>query len=286
MDGPPRSGKAGASQTTAVDGRGRGSRPGAAMARRRHRARARKRAARSGRRRHLRLAMSSTAGSEVLSGKRDVFWVDPASPTVKLGEFQTLPIGGTDAEDLAIDPNSGHLFIVNGIPRTIVKTTKTGTWVSPITLPEVIVDPEALVYDAREQVFYVGGGFSSNIWKVDRSGTIVSTIDILGDFRNPAANARVHVKDLELAPSSDPNDDPGKLNLFVADFGNSHVSDGRLFEINLGLVLERISRRGLPSARERESTIPDAPHPLQQFPSSCGCSVARNCRRGWSADPA
>ena len=40
--------------------------------------------------------------------------------------------------------------------------------------------------------------------------------------------------DLELAPSSDPNDDPGKLSLYVADYGVDQVSDGRLFEINLG----------------------------------------------------
>jgi hypothetical protein len=56
---------------------------------------------------------------------------------------------------------------------------------------------------------------------------------------NPTGPTSAAVKDLELAPSSDPNDDPGKLNLFVADYGNSHVSDGRLIEIDLhgGLLM-------------------------------------------------
>ena len=171
--------------------------------------------------------------------KYKVFWVDPANPTVKLGEFLTKPLGGDDPEDLAINPSNGHLFIVNGLSRTIVETNNTGTQVfSKTTLPDVIIDPEALAYDGRENVFYVGGGFSSNIWKVDRSGAILSTIDVLSGYRNPVSSARACVKDLELAPSSDANDSPGNLSLHVADYGNSHVDDGRLFEVNLGdLVL-------------------------------------------------
>jgi DNA-binding beta-propeller fold protein YncE len=167
--------------------------------------------------------------------KYKVFWVDPASPTVKRGEFLTKPIGGDDPEDLAINPTNGHLFIVNGISRTIVEINNTGTQVfSKITLPDVIKDPEGLAYDDRQEVFYVGGGFSYQIWKIDRSGEIVSTIDVLGSYRNPLNGGRVSVKDIELAPSSDPNDHPAHLSLYVADYGKSHVDDGRLFEINIG----------------------------------------------------
>jgi hypothetical protein len=168
-----------------------------------------------------------------------VFWVDPANPTVKLGEFRTDTIGGYDPEDIAINPNDSHVFIVNGVPHsggpcTIVETTNTGALVSTLTLPTVITDAEALAYDAREDVFYVSGGFSYRIWKVDRGGTILNTIETLGSYRNPVSGTRVHVKDMEIAPSSDPNDNPAHLSLYVADYGNSHVDDGRLFEMNLG----------------------------------------------------
>jgi hypothetical protein len=166
--------------------------------------------------------------------KFKVCWVDPANPTIKLGEFLTKPIGGTDPEDLAFS-NSGHLFIVNGTPRTIIETDNRGTQVfSSVTLPTVISDPEALAYNVSNDEFYVGGGFSSNIWRVDRDGTILEVIDILKNFRNPVSGTRVHVKDIEFAPTSNPNDDPGDMNLYVADYGNSHVDDGRLFEIDLG----------------------------------------------------
>jgi uncharacterized protein YjiK len=187
------------------------------------------------------LAFDPNTGDLFISddSKHKIFWVDPANPTVKIGEFFTQPLGAVDPEDLAVDPDNGHLFIVNGSPRTIVETNNAGTQVfSMITLPEVIEDPEALVYDAREDVFYVGGGFSYNIWKVDRSGAILDTIDLLRGYRNPVSDTKARVKDLELAPSSDPNDDQLALSLYVADYGKDQVDDGRLFEINLGdLVL-------------------------------------------------
>ena len=69
------------------------------------------------------------------------------------------------------------------------------------------------------------------------SGAILDTIDLLSGYRNPVTDVRVKIDDLEFAPSSDPNDDPGKLSLFVADYGADQVNDGRLFEINLGDLL-------------------------------------------------
>src|SRR5215216_5588338 len=171
-----------------------------------------------------------------------IFWVDPANPTVKLGEFDVSHLGCNDPEDVAVNANNGHLFIVNGSAggRSIVEIDNTGTQVfSIIHLLAEIQDPEALAYDAAHDIFYVGGGFSSNIWVVDHSGTILQVIDTLGGYRNEINNAAAAVKDLELAPSSDPNDDPDMLNLYVADYGASHVSDGRMIEIDLhgGLLL-------------------------------------------------
>ena len=169
-----------------------------------------------------------------------VYWVNPANPTVKLGEFDLKPLGCNDPEDVAVNPNNGHLFIVNGdqvagpTARSIVEIDNTGTQIfSTIVLPAEIKDPEALAYDPAQDVFYVGGGFSPNVWVVDHSGAILQVIDVLAGYRHETLNTATSVKDLVLAPSSDPNDNPGKLNLYVADFGGSHISDGRMLEVDL-----------------------------------------------------
>jgi hypothetical protein len=79
----------------------------------------------------------------------------------------------------------------------------------------------------------VGGKFSSNIWVLDRNGGLLDTITLLNNYDRPGG-AGVKVTDFELAPSSDPNDAPGHLSLYVADYGADQVNDGRLFEIDLG----------------------------------------------------
>lgn len=162
-----------------------------------------------------------------------IFVVDPANPTEILWQFDTLAIGGDDPEDVSFDPTNGHLFIINGESRTIVETNNTGTTVyGTIGLPAEIIDPEACAaYDPVRDVFYVGGGFSSKIWCIDRGGNVLQTIDLLTLYRHETNNTRVEVKDLELAPASDGS---GEMHLYVADFGWSHVNDGRLIEIDLG----------------------------------------------------
>jgi Calx-beta domain-containing protein/hemolysin type calcium-binding protein len=194
------------------------------------------------------LAFDSSTGRLYISDddKFKIYWVDPTNPTVKLGEFDLKPLGCNDPEDVAVNPNNGHLFIANGdqvagpTANTIVEIDNTGSQVfSVIHLPAEIKDAEALAYDASHDVFYVGGGFSPDVWVVDHSGNILQKLDVLEGYRHETNNTAVNVKDLELAPSSDPDDAPGTRNLYVADYGWSHVSDGRMLEIDLhgGLLL-------------------------------------------------
>jgi Ca2+-binding RTX toxin-like protein len=166
-----------------------------------------------------------------------VFWVDPANPTVKGGEF-SVPASVDDPEDIAFNPNTGGFFISNGYSRSIVELDASGAQVgSPVILPSFILDPEALVYDAQHDVFYVSGGFTHLIWRVDRNGNVLETIDVLAGYTNPVSGTSgVNVKDMEFAPTSDPNDDPSLMSLYVADYGNTHLSpvlsdDGRIFEV-------------------------------------------------------
>jgi Ca2+-binding RTX toxin-like protein len=166
-----------------------------------------------------------------------VFEIDPKNPGVKLNFFSTRPYA-TDDEDVAYDPNTNHLLVIEGStgnvnPHTIFETTTSGTLVQSIVLPSVISDPEALAYDPVNQVFYVAEGSNANIWVVSRDGqTILQTLSLSG-LTNPLSGSNPRPKGLLLAPSSNPNDDPGVMSLYVADYGKQHVLDGRILEISL-----------------------------------------------------
>jgi hypothetical protein len=166
-------------------------------------------------------------------------WVDPANPTKELGEFSAKALGSTDTEDVAVNPNNGHVFICNGgdfgAPK-IIETDATGSQIfSVIDLTaavqgQPIGSPEAIAYDAAHDVFYVAGN-NYDIKVVDRSGTVLDDITVLSNYRNPTGNIGVEIQGLTLAPASD---DPTRTDLYVADAGllNGH-NDGRLIEINL-----------------------------------------------------
>jgi RTX calcium-binding nonapeptide repeat (4 copies)/Calx-beta domain len=171
-------------------------------------------------------------------------WVDPANPTKELGEFSAKALGSTDTEDVAVNPNNGHVFIVNGgdfgAPK-IIETDATGSQIfSVIDLTtavqgQPIGSPEGVAYDAAHDVFFVAGN-NYDIKVVSRSGAVLDDITVLSNYRNPVGNIGTEIQGLTLAPASD---DPTRMDLYVADAGllNGH-SDGRLFEINLhgGLV--------------------------------------------------
>ena len=166
-----------------------------------------------------------------------VFEVDPNNPGTLISSFSTLNFGANDTEDIGFDPVTGHLLVIEGEqgtmhPRTIFETTTNGTVVSTVQLPAAIGDPEAVAYDPTRNVYYMGGETSADIFVVSRDGQILDTITLLEEYGRPDAR-RVLVKALTLAPSSDPNDDPNTMSLWLADYGSDQFMDGRLFELQL-----------------------------------------------------
>jgi Ca2+-binding RTX toxin-like protein len=170
--------------------------------------------------------------------KNRVFEVSASDPSVQVGPGFSANKFAPDNEDIGYDPATNHLFLAEGDtgnvnPHRIFETTTTGSIVQTLVLPSTISDPEAIAYDSTNQVFYVSGAFSPNIWVVSRDGQVIlNTITILQNFKNPNGTA-AHPKGLTLAPSSNPNDEPSVLSLWVADYGKDQVMDGRIFEISL-----------------------------------------------------
>jgi len=163
-----------------------------------------------------------------------VFWVDPANPSVKLGEFSVRSLGMTDAEDPKIDPVTGNIYMLDGVSRTLFELSATGALVRSFALPSALTDAEALAYDSQNDVFFVASGANrGTIFEIDGDGNLLASNSVLNSFLNPNGNSKPRLKGFELAPSSDPNDGD-QLSLYAVDYGADQQSDGRMFEIHLG----------------------------------------------------
>lgn len=186
------------------------------------------------------LAFDPTTGLMYISDdeRLEMQIVNPANPTVEVGHFSLTALGCDDTEDVTINPNNGHVFVVNGgdfgHPK-IVETDGTGSQIfSVIDLTaavkgQPIGSPEGAVYDPAHDVFFVGGN-NFDIKVVNRSGAVLDDITTLSAYRNPTGNIGVDIQGLTLAPASD---DPTRTDLYVADQGLVDTNDGRLIEINL-----------------------------------------------------
>jgi len=172
-------------------------------------------------------------------GKNGVFEVSAGSPGTQLNFFSTA-IYATDPEDVAYDPTTNHLLILEGAtgnlnPRTIFENSVSGTRIATIQLTSSVPsDLEALAYDPLRQVFYVASGGSPDIFVVSRDGqTLLETIRVLEPIINTLSDLRVHPKGLLLAPSSSTTDSSSVQSLYVADYGKDQMMDGRVYEIQL-----------------------------------------------------
>ncbi len=165
---------------------------------------------------------------------------DPLHPTL-IRSFSTTGLDSTviDTEDVTINPQTGNLYIAGELTHSIYEVTQAGDLVRKIELPDPITNPEGIAYDVQNNVFYVVGFFSQNVFKVSAdTGQILETITDLAKRPNPYNDGRgLYPKGVELAPSSD---DPSKMSLWVADYGyDQHATpDGRLFEIPLHVPFE------------------------------------------------
>lgn len=147
----------------------------------------------------------------------------------RLASFSTLAFGCADPEDVAVDPTTGNLFVVDEGTQRIFEVSQAGSLVATINLPAICRSPEAIAYDSLNDVFYVGGFRSADIFQVSRSGELLDKVTVLRQEKQPDGS-NVKPKGLVLAPATSGS---GNASLFVADYGQDQIADGRLWEIEL-----------------------------------------------------
>jgi hypothetical protein len=138
--------------------------------------------------------------------------------------------GYNDAEGVTADPASGLLYVliakVSGVgssPRVLVFDGDLNYFPGQsFLIPSLTSDPEGIAYHESSGHLFLVSTLSMLVYEIDLSGNVLKEYDISGFSPAPQAP-----QGLTFAPSSDPNDEPGILHLYIAD------GAGRVYEANI-----------------------------------------------------
>jgi DNA-binding beta-propeller fold protein YncE len=155
--------------------------------------------------------------------------------------FRTSSLGSHDPEDVVFDPDSGHLFVADGIGGEVYDVDAVngvfGDGDDRATHFDVaqygVRDSEAIGFDSKRKTLLVVDSREGKIFELTRSGKLVRIISISAAHDPNRALAGVTV-----APTSNPNDSASATSYWVTDRrvdnnANPKENDGRIYEVKL-----------------------------------------------------
>lgn len=141
--------------------------------------------------------------------------LDPAS----VFRHDARPFGLQDPQGMAVDPASGHLFVLDGAGPRIVRIEPNpgggfdGAVIAEIDLAQTgLSDVRGLALDPTGGHFQLLSPSEQKLYEVTETGQVVATRDLseFGLFKPEG---------LVIAPSGDYTDDPLQMSLYIADSG-------------------------------------------------------------------
>src|SRR3990172_1983385 len=134
--------------------------------------------------------------------------------------FGAGPFGVTHAQGLALDPETGRLFILDAAAHRIVGIIPDAQQgfdgqIFQIDLRHLAGAPlRGLAFSPNTGHLYVSSPVEQKLYELSESGRVVATRDL-------APLKRIDLQGMVFAPSGDPTDDPAIMNLYLADSGLS-----------------------------------------------------------------
>lgn len=157
-----------------------------------------------------------------------------------VGRMSTPPFGSRDPEDVAFDPESGFLYVADGVAAEIYEVDPVngvfGDGNDNVTHFDVktygVRNVEGLGFDPQRKTLLVVADQDRKILELTRSGGLVRIINVA---TIPGARWLAAVA---VAPTSDPTDDPTAMSYWLADRGLDNdrfpnENDGRIYEVAL-----------------------------------------------------
>jgi DNA-binding beta-propeller fold protein YncE len=107
------------------------------------------------------------------------------------GNLESFASGLPDPQGIAIDRNTGNLFVANATTNEVWFVSAAGSS-APLASAQGLNQPVAVVFDSVQQVLYVGNGGDGTIYRVEMNGDIQPLASI------PTNNSSGGVEGLEL----------------------------------------------------------------------------------------
>lgn len=133
-----------------------------------------------------------------------------------------------DPEGITVNPLTGDLYIADGSGggRQILVYNANLQYQSRFSVGDVVRDPEGIAFDTRTGTLLLVSTPDMALFEYSLAGEHLQTYDISGLMPTPMAP-----QGLTFAPTSDPNDDPAALALYIADGMVDNHADGRVYEV-------------------------------------------------------
>jgi hypothetical protein len=154
--------------------------------------------------------------------------------------FSTTTFGSTDAEGVEYDPASGHLFVSDGTGIEVYDIDPVngvfGDGNDTVTHFDVAQygsrDAEGIGIDPQRNLLLVVDPSTKSIYELTKAGGLVRIIDCRGIPETNRMYAGV-----TMAPTSNTNDDPSRLNYWIVDRQvdngvDPNENDGKLYEVS------------------------------------------------------
>ncbi len=152
------------------------------------------------------------------------------SAPLKVVSTLSNPSPANDPEDITSDPVTGQLYLVDGVggKRQVVVYDKDINYQRSFSVADRVADGEGIAFHPISRNLFITSS-PSHIYEYTTTGTFIAEYSIASFSPTPTSG----MQGLTLAPSSNPNDDPQTLSLYIVDAGVDNAPDGRVYEAEL-----------------------------------------------------
>jgi DNA-binding beta-propeller fold protein YncE len=212
-----------------------------------------------------------------------------------LTRFEARQFGLKNPKGMALDPNSGRLFILDQAASQIVRvspdpqkrfdglTAESNGRIARIPLsPVQPFQPQGIAFNPKDGHLYVLGPSEKKLYELDEAGQPVSTRDV-------SALELSDVEGMLFAPSGDPTDDPSIMDLYLTDKGGSArpspgQQPGRIVELSVTAPVLSASALAAPTVKASLVHTIDTSQWSPPSPDPAGITYIPSSKTLWISD--